>query len=376
MSIEQALENKDVYCILAGIDTLELGFCVRQYTFPSDIWELLTQAKENARSTDYSNDLGALNFCGYTFIINRGGAQRYNFILRNQDIELKINQEAKDGKYFPEVHIKFMAAFLWRSGWQSAMNKTIEWVKEWADVRAVVVSRCDIAVDFGCELPVLSQDFKELVTRAKKKEAHFERYQDGLNLTGYSIGGSSLMCRIYDKLNEIKKSNKDWFKELWQKNGWQELQPVMRVEFQCRRTILRTMQIHSPDDLEYQLADLFKYLTEQWLTIRSIGTDSHRSRWPISNLWQAVQCAIGQFGQVTGIIRLKQLRPRYTHLTKQLRGLLVSMVALTSESLNAPDNRIPIAQIRHLVRSTTAKADFDIDVSKRRAKYAGMDNRL
>jgi hypothetical protein len=52
------------------------------------------------------------------------------------------------------------------------------------------------------------------------------------------------------------------------------------------------------------------------------------------------------------------------------------MVALTSESLNAPDNRIPIAQIRNLVKSTTAKMEFDIDVSKRRAKYAGMDKRL
>jgi hypothetical protein len=52
------------------------------------------------------------------------------------------------------------------------------------------------------------------------------------------------------------------------------------------------------------------------------------------------------------------------------------MVALTSESLNAPDNRIPIAQIRHLVKSTTAKVEFDIDVSKRRAKFAGMDKRL
>lgn len=44
---------------------------------------MLEKAKEQARSTDFNNDLGAVDFCGYTFSVNRGGAQRYNYILRN-----------------------------------------------------------------------------------------------------------------------------------------------------------------------------------------------------------------------------------------------------------------------------------------------------
>ncbi len=172
------------------------------------------------------------------------------------------------------------------------------------------------------------------------------------------------------------KSDKAWFKELWNKNGWREPNPVMRVEFQCRRPFLRMMRVNSPDDLSAQIADLFKYLTQEWLTIRDIGEDSHhRSRWTVSSLWQAIQSATGQFGEVTGVTRLGQMRPRYTHLKAQVRGGLVSLVALNSESLNAADNKVAIAQVRALIKSMTAKPDFDSDVSNRRAKFAGMEAR-
>jgi hypothetical protein len=184
-----------------------------------------------------------------------------------------------------------------------------------------------------------------------------------------------LMCRIYDKLHELKRSDKAWFKELWLKNGWKEDSPVMRVEFQIRRTLLRGMQVNTPTDLEAQVADLFKYTSTDWLTIRNEQSDTHRTRWPINSLWLAVQSATEQFGQLTGVSRLGQMRPRYNHLKAQMRGSLVSLVAISSESLNASDNKVAIAQVRTLVRSLTARSEFDTDVAQRRARFAGMDTR-
>jgi hypothetical protein len=268
-----------------------------------------------------------------------------------------------------------MSCYLWRSGWQNAMKAAIEWVKTWAEVTNVVISRCDLAADFECKLPVFSPDFRELVTRARKKDTHLERYNDGLKLTGYSVGSPMLMCRIYDKLHELKRSDKAWFKELWLKNGWKEDSPVMRVEFQIRRTLLRGMQVNTPTDLEAQVADLFKYTSTDWLTIRNEQSDTHRTRWPINSLWLAVQSATEQFGQLTGVSRLGQMRPRYNHLKAQMRGSLVSLVAISSESLNASDNKVAIAQVRTLVRSLTARSEFDTDVAQRRARFAGMDTR-
>jgi hypothetical protein len=202
--------NNENKCLLAGIDTLEIGVCVDSYTFESEVFDRLLEAKERARSTEYTNDKGGIEFCDYTFAVNRGGAQRYNFILKNQDLEVKINQDAKGGRYFPEVHIKFMAAKLWRNGWQAALKEVLEWVKTWANFKNVVISRCDLTGDFEVMLPVLSPELKELVSRAKKKETHIERYNNGQRLTGYTIGSSALMCRIYDKLFELKKSDKVW----------------------------------------------------------------------------------------------------------------------------------------------------------------------
>jgi hypothetical protein len=367
-------------CLLAGIDTLELGFCVEKYLIGESQWKDLAEAKECSRSSDFDNKLATIELCGHEFQVNRGGAQRYGYILRNEDVTLKINEKAQSGIHFPEIQVGLHSGYLWRKGYESAIRESEEWLAQLANIGMVKVSRADLTADIKASMPVLSSDLREIVTRAKNKgllgRGQFDvgKFYTGLKLSGYRVGSSNLMCRMYDKIAESYKSRKTWFEELWAKEGWQIGDPVTRVEFQLRRPFLRQMQTDSPYDLIAQAPDLWRYLTRNWLTLRAPGDDSHRNRWPVSELWKVVQGAGNKFGEVTGIRRIHQMRPTIDGLIRMNRGTLVSIVTLLEASSAGKERRLIKQEVIKMIEDMLRDSTFDMDVERRKAKYSGMDN--
>jgi hypothetical protein len=367
-------------CLLVGVDTLELGFCVGKYFLGGRQWSDLAAAKESSRRSDFDNKLAVMELGGHEFLVNGAGAQRYGYILRNNDVTLKINENAKSGIHFPEILVTLHSGYLWREGWQRAIGKIEECMAQLGDIRMVKVSRADLTADIKALMPVLSADFREIVTRAKRKalfgHGQFDvgRFYTGLQPSGYRVGSSNLMCRMYDKVAESNKSKKMWFEELWAKGGWQKGEPVTRVEFQCRRPFLRRMQTDSPGDLIVKAPGLWRYLSEEWLTMRVAGDDSHRGRWDLQGLWQAVQGAGTKFGEVTGITRMRQMRSTFENLRSQYRGYLVSMVATSTELLGSEATETPKEWVMSMTEEMLREPEFDMDVKRRKAKYSGMDN--
>ncbi len=121
-----------------------------------------------------------------------------------------------------------------------------------------------------------------------------------------------MSCVIYDKTREIRqKSQKWWFHDIWQANGWnEEEQPtVWRVEFRFKREVLHELSVedefHGVEDafdLSDRLQALWAYacghvesfddgIHDGWLRFVVPGTDTNRSRWVTHPLWQAVQRA-------------------------------------------------------------------------------------
>lgn len=338
---------------------------------------MLEQAKLDAQSTQFENYKGQVTLAGSRFIVKRSGAQRYNYILENDDVTVKIFKEARGGRNYPELVITFRSEFLWRSGWQAALDKVVEWVKAWAVVSMIKPSRVDLTVDFIGGLPQLSPDFNEVITRVKGKTAHLEnidnasRYNQGKSPSGYSLGKGDISCRIYNKALEISKSNKSWFKELWRGNGWQEGQPVTRVEFQCRRPFLRSLQIETIDDL-IQLPDVWNYLVNKWMVIKEPSPDTHRNRWPDSEFWQAVKSSTHLFGNVTGVSRLKQMKPKAEALQKQAKGCLASLGALAIESLPGCPVDYGRKYVKALMDKWIDSPDFEHDLRTRATKFSSM----
>ena len=238
-------------------------------------------------------------------------------------MDIRIAKDARSGVNYPEIQVRFKSAFLWRHGWQKAIKMVDDWIRSWAEIKDIKISRLDLAVDFMGALPVLSSELTEVVTRIKKKKGYCVsgQYNEGWDRIGYTFGEKDLMGRIYDKRKEIGRSDKKWFEPLWKANGWEQGNPVTRVEFQIRRKIIKQMGICALEDLNTKIPGLWEYLSEEWLSIRVVGKDSHRTRWAISDFWLMVQSAAGLFGNVTEVSRLKQLKAKGETLRRLQEGM-------------------------------------------------------
>lgn len=350
-----------------GIDTLELGYCIESYSVD---FKILEDAKTLAQSKPHNNDLGSITFYGIEFNVNRAGRQMHEYVLQNGDVVVAINRKADSGKHFPEIRVTFRSEYLWRVGWQKTLNAVTHWLSKWAVIKAIKVSRVDLALDLACPIPVF--DLCQFITYARGKTDHYEinRHFRGKKLTGYSIGKGDLTCRIYDKTREIINSKKTWFHYIWSKNGWREDETVTRIEFQFRREVLRELQIDNDIDLANQIGDLWKYAVNRWLTIREMGARGACNRMSkITPWWLGVQTV--EFGCITGVTRIKQLKPKYERVLSHGFGNLITALALQKTSLGLP-TKTNITQFKRKLRQFVDDPELENKVERRASKLSAM----
>jgi hypothetical protein len=354
-----------------GIDTLELGYCIEKYDID---FRVLEEAKALAQSKPHDNDLGSVNICGIELKVNRAGRQMHEFVLQNGDITIAINRKADSGKHFPEVRVTFRSEYIWRVGWQIAVKAVTVWLLQWAVIFAIKVSRVDLALDLACPIPVL--ELQQFVTYARGRTDHYEidRHCRGKCLTGYSIGKGDMLCRIYDKKREIILTKKTWFEHIWKRNGWVEDEPVTRIEFQFRRNILRELQVNDDSDLGYLIGDLWNYAVNRWLTVREIGDQGACNRMcRITEWWIFVQSV--NFGCITGVTRVKQLKPKYEHSLSNGFGNLITALALQKTSLGLPTKET-IARFRITIKERFLdNPDLVTKIEQRASKLAKMSDK-
>jgi len=379
--------------LLAGVDTLAIGFKIGAPAGPQsqeESWELddgklgfyltpdewgeLKDAKYAAQGEMFDSGGTPILFRGQIFSVEPKGGPGYEYRLVNDDMTLMLAERARGGSVFPEVHITFRSVYLWRHGWRGCYTRVRDWLDGWANVVGHHVSRVDLCMDLNLALPVVDLRAGEVVTPAKnRKEFFIEHHFKGLDETGFTFGQGKLRCRIYDKLAEIEHSQKMWFMDLWRKEGWNGKSSVTRVEYQARRDFLKTMQIETVEDLENQMADLWRYYTD-WVSLRDQSpTDSNRRRWPLKDFWLAVMKSSSAFGMVTGIVRLTQRKPRVDALNRLAQGVLVTLMALTVDPVGS-NPRLEDVQLhaRSWLSGVLGGVDFGDRVKRRSGKLATM----
>ena len=134
---------------------------------------------------------------------------------------------------------------------------------------------------------------------------------------------------MYDKKKEVTISGKKWFAHLWKEKGWEKGEAVTMVEFQCRRKILRMMQIETIEDL----------------------------------------C----FGNTIGVSRLKQMQARKDILERNLRGYVFSLAALAMKSMPGSDMAYGKSYVTYFLESVIEDRSFEQEVQKRKHKYDSME---
>ena len=374
LGVSQTAKTNNSRIVASGIDTFSMGFCITQYLATEEDFSVLAAAKLKAQGKGFNKDGCPFTWFGQDFMLSPKGTRGYEWVLVNSDVSICIAKSAKGGASLPEVRAYFRSEFLWRVGFKLSYGKVLAWLKTWCVVCAEKVSRVDLTVDMSLALPNLDLA-NEVVTRARSKTEHreenkLEKHYSGSCVTGYSFGRREMiLARIYNKPLEIKvQSHKEWFYDIWKANGWDCVAPVTRFEFQVNRKILHEYQVDSFSDLTSRLGDIWRYLTVNWLTLRTPGRTKEHYRWAVKDYWQELQnCTEERFGKIEGVLRWNQKNPILEQLKKTIRGTVVTGEAVSQEIHGSYSGS---RDFRSWLFSIFDEACYQSDVAGRRKRLA------
>lgn len=224
-------------------------------------------------------------------------------------------------------------------------------------VKDISLGRYDVCLDMP---GVACREFQDAiekgryVCRAKRKTSYFIDHSPdtptkislnemGRKKTGVTIGKSNIICRIYDKLEEVKHDEDKSIVLL--QNRYDEAIPdcATRIEFQINRDGLRNFEIigkrksiRTWDDMQEFKGHIFAYLVNSWLRVYRRDFDrSHTSRLTDDDLLPIWREVISGFQKIAdGKGRLvksgdKPKLPEKKALKKQGLGVLLSILAGT-----------------------------------------------
>ncbi len=309
-----------------GVDTIEFGIEVENYdecfgNFLVELDNMKKEAQEHYQET-------TIKLENITFIVKPKGQGFYSYKLECEDFHICFMSK-KIEKSAP-IYVRFISRFIWQYNYKIAYQLFKEWFSNTFQMEIVStkISRLDLCCDID-EISFKAEDSKKIITRARKKEimnVDSENYE-GKIFSGFTIAkGSPLMCRIYNKTLEIKKSNKIWFEDIWKQFNWNG-NNVWRIEFQARRKILKEFKIDSIQDIDEKIEPLWAYYTENWCTIRQPDKDINMSRWKISKKWTKIQ-KINNVYNVEPLSREKIKRGDEETLLNFCLGTMTSLSAI------------------------------------------------
>ncbi len=280
-----------------GIDSLYLSF---RGTLKEGLRDELEQKKTFAQSDDENEQaLAAITIDEHTFEVKDKGKGRYAYVLVDGWFHIQVS--GNKTKRLPSVYVQLSSDLLNGFGLYNAMNQLRGVIKELlSGADKEIISRADLFVDFTTNTNLGSISKRAWVTRARSSQSHWM----GDTFTGLSIGlGGDISARLYNKTIEIEKSRKDYLKAVWEKNGWDKMQDVWRLEFQLKRIVLKQMSVNTVDELIENSNDIWRYCTQEWLRLAVENSNKNITRWKTHPLWTAIEQVRFGAGTYTGILR-------------------------------------------------------------------------
>ncbi len=348
--------------LISGIDTLDLGIYVD--------WGIHFQAIQ--LQLEHNRDksiVGETAIWRHPVIgealVRSSGKRNYRFMVELPGVVLWIaNVDKPNG--FPNVYVSPRARSLWING----VNNTLEYITSVIEelggvVQQVQVSRCDLAADFYLEEPLSTEFVKSgLVSKCRTSS----QYETAGQLETFYVGRGKapIQARIYNKLLQVmSKPESLFFLPLWggPVKAW-------RVEFQLRRTALRQFQIDTVDDLQAMSGALWKYLTEDWLSLR-LDDSNKTNRRTVHPWWQAVADCAETFGPVFDLDRRENKIPvaDVDWYVSHVSGCLVSFAA----RLGLPTVNKALAELDERVANHWGANKWDDEYRKRRIQQGEAD---
>lgn len=273
--------NSEYFKLLRlGVDSLYLSY--QGELFP-EVKERLAKLKQLAQHPETDQQAQAqYAIAGHIFEVKDKGSSIFPYVLEDGAFRISLSRTSKKT---PMAYVKLSSRYLCSITPVEAEKHLREILKELGTLDSSAhVSRIDLCADFVSPENMESWGREAWITRGKKIDAHAVNEK----FTGWSIGlGGKISCRLYNKLLEIHTSGRTDLVPLWKETGWQEDEPVWRVEeFQLMRDVLAEHGLISLDSVLANLNGLWSYASTEWLRLTLPNPDDQtRSRWPIHPLW-------------------------------------------------------------------------------------------
>ncbi len=261
------------------IDSLYLSY---QGELLPEVKERLALLKQLAQHSEIDQQAQAqYAIAGHIFEVKDKGSSIFPYVMEDGAFRISLSRTSKKT---PMAYVKLSSRYLCSIAPDEAEKHLRHILNELGSLNGhAYVSRIDLCADFVSSENMESWHREAWVTRGKKIDTH------AINeaFTGLSIGmGGKVSCRLYNKLLEIHTSGRTDLIPLWKEAGWQEGDPVWRVEFQLMRDVLNEHGLISLDSVLANLNGLWSYASTEWLRLTIPNPDDQtRSRWPIHPLW-------------------------------------------------------------------------------------------
>jgi len=285
--------------LTCGIDTMDTSFYVNWSGANwEDIKSKFDERKARAQQTDgiLIQDPPVRNHL--FFASGKAPNYRYHIQFPEYHCFIAISEQPFNS---PNVYVSFTSEAIHK---KSSEKELIDLVMQ--DIESFggkvlfhKISRSDLYADFIIE-GGLNADFirSHMVGKSHKTN----QFMNGERLETFYIGGkeSLIQLRIYDKGVQIKgKADEERWLQQWLIDDPTD---VWRIEAQIRRPFLKSFVINTVDDLLRKKADLWRYITEDWFSLRNLDNEN-TSRRAIHEFWKTVQACTEIFGQQQGTKR-------------------------------------------------------------------------
>ncbi len=347
--------------IKCGIDTLDVGL----YVDWDDDWEEKIYLYDGRKALAFGTD-GILikdEHVREHLFLPGGKAPNYRYHLQFPEYHLFIGISQKPNNNTPNVYVSINSETIWSVGIIEAV-KLIYWDLHsmGCEFKGLKPSRCDICIDI--HVPGgLSLDFIESFKVSRSRKTSFYMNCDELETFYAGARNAPILLRIYDKGIEVKKkaTEQRWL-DIW---GIEDSTDIWRFEFEVKRVALKQFKIDSFLDLENKIADLLRYLTEEWFSLRYPDNEKAERR-TIHPLWVEVQKCCEQLGQLSGAKR-EYPNNHARHLDfyiNRIAGLATSIAALEDKY----DEGTVASRICHDLLLNLKNRDFSEEVKKKQIK--------
>jgi hypothetical protein len=301
--------------LASGVDALYL---TGRANIPAHLLIALEDARNEAA---LSRETVAVPLGGVDFQVAGHAFHRYRFSLEHPYGRIGFT----DSSNLPAIYVQPRTEFLQGCGPRGA----VEWFRDLleSECGAVLFSvhRLDLFGDFQGWDPV-GDSRNEFVCRAKSRHL----YEDDGVFNGLIFGArktGTVLARVYDKTIESAKTGSGYWPMIWGER-FDPDRSVIRVEFELGRNGLREYGLSTPEQVLDATGALWGSLTRSWLTHRVPSADQTKSRWRVSEAWEAVERAqVGEDDWGINRVYLGKRRGSASNLMPMLAGYLASFGA-------------------------------------------------